>query len=99
MTLGSIFYNRRKELSMTQAFIAQSIGGITNQAVRNWEMDISIPTDEHLIQICQVMQLDSDILHPMVVNARLKIRAEIDRKANDPLPLCFQQIRDLFKQR
>ena len=99
MSLGSTLLYRRKELSMTQDSVAQSIGRITTQAVRNWEMDKSVPTDAHLVQLSQILQLDLDLLQRMAGEARAIIQAELDRKANDPLPLFLQQIRDLFKRR
>ena len=72
----STLSRRREELHLTQLSVAKAIGSITTQAVSNWEQGISIPTDAHLVQLSQILQLDVEILRKMAREAKSELGYE-----------------------
>lgn len=85
MDLASTLYNRREELRMKKSDVTREIGDVTHQAVKNWETGISIPTDAHLMQLSQILQLDLTMLQQMKAEALADLdlsRSKKDRGFN-----------------
>lgn len=69
MSLSSTLHNQRIALGLKQSDISYRIGGITRQAVTNWESGISVPTEAHLINLSEILSLDIDTLRQMAIEA------------------------------
>jgi DNA-binding XRE family transcriptional regulator len=69
MDLASTLLNRREELQMKKSDVTKRVGDVTHQAVTNWETGISIPTDAHLIQLSEILQLDLLMLQQLKAQA------------------------------
>ena len=60
-TLGQRIAQRRKELELTQADLAEKMG-VTDKAVSKWERDLSCPDVSSLPQLAQVLGLSVEEL-------------------------------------
>ena len=60
-TLGQGIAQRRKELGMTQAELAQKLN-VTDKAVSKWERDLSCPDIGTLPTLAQVLEVSVDTL-------------------------------------
>ena len=69
MSLSSTLRNQRLAQGLKQSDISSLIGGITRQAVTNWESGISVPTDAHLVNLSEILSLDIDGLRQMASEA------------------------------
>ena len=62
MNIGEVIQNRRKELGMSQAELAEKLNAagesITNQAVCKWEKNLTLPNARQLIALCRVLRVD-----------------------------------------
>lgn len=100
MDLASTLYNRREELQMRKSDVTRQIGDVTHQAVKNWETGISIPTDAHLMQLSQILQLDLTMLQQMKAQALVDLDISRSEKKlgykesetrNEFIPLLYLQ--------
>lgn len=69
MSLSSTIRNQRIALGLKQIDISSRIGGITRQAVTNWESGLSVPTEAHLRSLSEILSLDVDLLRQMAIEA------------------------------
>ena len=62
MNIGEVIQNRRKELGMSQAELAEKLNSsgesITNQAVCKWEKNLTMPNARQLLSVCRVLRID-----------------------------------------
>ncbi|ADH97793.1 helix-turn-helix domain-containing protein [Salisediminibacterium selenitireducens] len=64
MALGTTISQRRKELNLSQAFVAEEMG-VSRQAVSKWETGQSVPSTAHLIRLAEVLGCDvQDLAEP-----------------------------------
>ncbi|NLT11041.1 MAG: helix-turn-helix domain-containing protein [Clostridiaceae bacterium] len=69
MSLSTTIRNQRLTLGLKQSDISSRIGGITRQAVSNWESGLSVPTEAHLRSLSEILSLDVDSLRQMAIEA------------------------------
>lgn len=68
MALGENIKSRRKELKLSQEYIAEQLG-VSRQAVSKWETGQSEPTAGNLIQLAEVLELNlSELVDPQMNN-------------------------------
>lgn len=51
----------REESGITQAYLAKKIG-VTRSAVNAWEMGLSIPTAQYIVELSQLFHVSSDYI-------------------------------------
>ena len=68
MALGENIKSRRKELKLSQEYIAEQLG-VSRQAISKWETGQSEPTAGNLIQLAEVLELNlSELVDPQMNN-------------------------------
>lgn len=86
-TMGMMIANKRKELNMTQAELAEKMG-VTDKAVSKWERDLSFPDVSSLPKLAEVFGLSVDEL--------MQIKTETVQKGepsfSEVVPLIFKAI-------
>lgn len=64
MALGEHIKNRRRELKLSQEYLAEQLG-VSRQAISKWETGQSEPTASNLIRLAEVLELDlSELVDP-----------------------------------
>lgn len=53
--------NLREQHSMTQASLAKRLG-ITRSSVNAWEMGISVPSTQYIVELANIFQVSTDYL-------------------------------------
>lgn len=53
--------NLREQHSMTQASLAKRLG-ITRSSVNAWEMGISVPSTQYIVELANIFQVSTDFL-------------------------------------
>ncbi|MBQ9624916.1 MAG: helix-turn-helix transcriptional regulator [Clostridia bacterium] len=60
-TMGKLIAERRKELGLTQADLADKMG-VTDKAVSKWERDLSYPDLSSLPKLAEIFEMSVDEL-------------------------------------
>ena len=61
MTLGQKIQNLRKEKGLSQEDLASQIT-VSRQAVSKWELDLTIPDTENIVQLSKILSVSTDYL-------------------------------------
>ena len=78
----------REQSQMTQSDLARKLG-ITRSSVNAWEMGISIPSTQYLVELAQLFRVSTDYLLGLESAARL----DIEHLAEDEKEIMFALMR------
>lgn len=79
MTLGQKIQNLRKEKGLSQEDLASQIT-VSRQAVSKWELDLTIPDTENIVQLSKILSVSTDYLLSDVLE-----KEESKEKETDPV--------------
>ena len=79
MTLGQKIQNLRKEKKLSQEDLASQIT-VSRQAVSKWELDLTIPDTENIVQLSKILSVSTDYLLSDVLE-----KEESKEKETDPV--------------
>ena len=83
MNLGDQIRNRRKQLNLSQEYVAEQLG-VSRQAVSKWETGQSEPTAGNLIQLAEILEISlSELIEPQE-QEETKIQRENGRIGKQP---------------
>lgn len=83
MSFGSRLKEARLEQNMSRADLARAVG-VTQSAIGNYELEISSPKENILIQLMNVLNIDANYLYQDVVPLRVP-----EKLTKDELNLIF----------
>lgn len=63
----------REQKSMTQADLAKQLG-ITRSSVNAWEMGISVPSTQYIVELSQIFNVSTDYLLGVQTSATVSIQ-------------------------
>jgi len=78
----------REQSQMTQSDLARRLG-ITRSSVNAWEMGISIPSTQYLVELAQLFRVSTDYLLGLESAAKISI----DHLAEDEKEIMFALMR------
>lgn len=87
----------REEQGMTQARLASRLG-ITRSSVNAWEMGISVPSTQYIVELANVLKVSTDYLLGVDKTATISVAglSEEDTKIVYSLVKHLRQIRNLM---
>ena len=62
----------REQNEMTQPFLAKKLG-ITRSSVNAWEMGISVPSTQYIVELATLFKVSTDYLLGVTANASLNV--------------------------
>jgi len=78
----------REQNHMTQTELARKLG-VTRSSVNAWEMSISAPSMQYLVELSQLFKVSTDYLLGLESNARI----DIEHLAEDEKEIMFALMR------
>jgi transcriptional regulator with XRE-family HTH domain len=72
MTFGEYLRKKRIEKGLTQKQVADLLGYQSSQFVSNNERDVSLPSMKNLPRICQVLEIDEEVMKDFFIQDFLK---------------------------
>ena len=78
----------REQNHMTQSELARTLG-ITRSSVNAWEMSISVPSTQYLVELAQLFKVSTDYLLGIEGEAKISI----DHLAEDEKEIIFALMR------
>ena len=89
MIADRIQYLREKS-NLTQSDLARLLG-ITRSSVNAWEMGISVPSTQYIVELSSIFKVSTDFL----LNVENKNVLSIDGLNDDDIKIVFEMIRHL----
>lgn len=68
----------REQMSMTQASLAKQLG-ITRSSVNAWEMGISVPSTQYIVELAHIFKVSTDYLLGVNTSASVSVEGLTER--------------------
>ena len=84
----------REKQNMTQTAVAKRLG-ITRSSVNAWEMGISVPSTQYIVELSQLFHVSSDYLLDIPKTATINVDGLTEREISAVVEIisCFQNRR------
>ena len=84
----------REKQNMTQTAVAKRLG-ITRSSVNAWEMGISVPSTQYIVELSQLFHVSSDYLLDIPKTATINVDGLTEREISAMVEIisCFQNRR------
>ncbi len=81
----------RENAGITQSELAKSLG-LTRSAVNAWEMGLSVPSTQYVVELAKFFNVSTDFLLGMEENASISIKGLTERQISAVLNViqCFK---------
>lgn len=85
----------REQAGITQAELARKLG-LTRSSVNSWEMGLSVPSTQYVIELAKLFDVSTDYLLGMEQGATISVEGLSDKEVSVLLELisCFRENRD-----
>ena len=89
----------REKRNMTQTDVAKELG-ITRSSVNAWEMGISVPSTQYVIELAKLFGVSTDYLLGLDGTATVNVAGLSDRQLSAVVELisCFQEKQKCFSE-
>ncbi len=97
MSLGENIKVKRRELKLSQEYVAEQLG-VSRQAVSKWETDQSEPTTKNLIELAEIFHINlSELIDPQKHHVEQVTQQHKQReKGNNAKLLCCRWLGYIF---
>ncbi len=81
----------RENLNITQSELAKTLG-LTRSAVNAWEMGLSVPSTQYVVELAKFFQVSTDFLLGIVENASVSVKGLNEKQISAVLNIieCFR---------
>lgn len=85
----------REKSNMTQAELARRLG-VTRSGVNAWEMGITTPSTQYVMELSLLFKVSTDYLLDMPLNATVSVDGLSDREIASIVEIieCYRQLKD-----
>ena len=85
----------REQAGITQAELARKLG-LTRSSVNSWEMGLSVPSTQYVIELAKLFDVSTDYLLGLEQGATISVEGLSDKEVSVLLELisCFRENRD-----
>lgn len=85
----------REQSGITQAELARKLG-LTRSSVNSWEMGLSVPSTQYVIELAKLFDVSTDYLLGLEQGATISVEGLSDKEVSVLLELisCFRENRD-----
>lgn len=85
----------REQAGITQAELARKLG-LTRSSVNSWEMGLSVPSTQYVIELAKLFDVSTDYLLGLEQGATISVEGLSDKEVSVLLELisCFREHRD-----
>lgn len=85
----------REQAGITQAELARKLG-LTRSSVNSWEMGLSVPSTQYVIELAKLFDVSTDYLLGLEQGATISVEGLSDKEVSALLELisCFRENRD-----
>lgn len=90
--IGDKIKKLRKNQNFTQSDVARKLG-ITRSSVNAWEMGISVPSTQYIIELAMLFNVSSDYLLDIPLNASINVNGLSEKEV-----AAVKEIVDCFKK-
>ncbi len=96
-TIAQKIKDLREKQDMTQSELAKILG-LTRAAVNAWEMGISVPSTQYIIELAKLFSVSTDYLLGMNDNAAISVNGLNERQVTAVYEVikCFRDTNDMI---
>lgn len=91
--IGDKIKKLRQSQNLTQSAVAKKLG-ITRSSVNAWEMEISVPSTQYIIELAMLFNVSSDYLLDIPGNVSINVTGLSEKEV-----AAVKEIVDCFKKR